>query len=263
MSKGKNKEILLLPIGKVMVDILNEIAVALRKSYGMHVRIGRAEEPDTQMYSDERRQFDAEKLIHMAKARKHDNLFAVLGIVDADVFFDEKSFVFSYHQSGTGLALLSLARLRQEFYQKTSDRELFLKRAVTEAFTQVGMAGGMPVCSQKKCVLSAGTSLWRLDEKRQQFCSSCSEKLQTLIEEQGKSVSRRQDVRSEDVGNEGPSGQPVIIEEKKINAKDQVEDESMIKEEVLHPDEPQAAEEEAVHDEAGPDEPLDANTQSE
>jgi archaemetzincin len=176
--REQQKEILLVPLGKVLVDILEEIAVALRKTYKFHVRIGRSEEPETSSYSDQRRQFDAERLLTLIQGRKRESLIAVLGVVDADMFAGEKAFVFGVHQPGRGAAVVALARLREEFYKKPNRRELFLRRAVTEAIFQVGMAAGFPPCIQKKCVFLPTTSLWRLDEKGQWLCAACQTRLE-------------------------------------------------------------------------------------
>jgi predicted Zn-dependent protease len=173
-SHESTKEILLVPLGKVLMDILEEIAVALRKTYKFHVRIGRSEEPDTATYSDPRRQFDADKLLSLLAIRKREQLVAVLGVVDADMFTGEKSFVFGVQAAEKGVALIALSRLREEFYRKPPKRELFFRRAVTEAIAQVGWAAGMPPCVQRKCVLQASTSLWRLDEKGQALCADCA-----------------------------------------------------------------------------------------
>lgn len=165
-----NKEILLVPLGKVLMDVLEEIAVALRKTYKLHVRIGRSEEPDTSTYLDDRRQFDADRLLTVLGPRKREQLAAVLGVVDADMFIGEKSFVFGANLPGRGAAIVALARLREEFYKKTPKRELFLRRAVTESISQVGWAAGLPPCPQKKCAVAPSPTLWRLDEKGQTLC---------------------------------------------------------------------------------------------
>jgi len=176
----QKKEILLVPIGKVQVEVLGEIAVALRKVYKFHTRIGRSEEPSMEAYVDARRQYDAEKLLAMAGARQRDSLAAVLGVVDGDMYAGEKNFVFGVHQPEKSAAVIALTRLREEFYKKTPNTELFQRRAVTEAITQVGRALGLPVCPTKSCVFSAANTLWRLDEKDQLPDSTCQERLNTL-----------------------------------------------------------------------------------
>jgi predicted Zn-dependent protease len=253
-AKMVQREILLLPIGKILVDILEEIAVALRKIYGVHVRIGRSEEPETSTYSDERRQFNAEKLLAMAINRKRENLLVVLGVVDADMFLGDKTFIFGVHDTLHGAAVLALARLREEFYRKKSKRELFLKRAVTESIFQVGRALGL-ICQQKKCIMQEGTTLWCLDEKEQKFCSSClnlkNEKISLLniqIHREDKAFK-----------NQGHDVENVLMHniQKKYP---RLEGEAEVLLQLLEPEGPMPTELAAIHPEVeGPEEPLIAD----
>ncbi|NTV51861.1 MAG: hypothetical protein HGA76_02435 [Candidatus Firestonebacteria bacterium] len=261
MNKGRefSREILLIPLGKVLVDVLEEIAVALRKVYQVHVRIGRSEEPDTPAYSDERRQFIAEKLLALVSSRKRDSLVAVLGVVDADMFAGEKTFVYGLHNAERASAVLALTRLREEFYKKPSKRELFLRRAVTEAIFQVGLALNIE-CRQKKCALEPTSGLWKLDEKPQSFCSGCQAQVEEKI-----FPAKRQDRLSRGAGTEeeilsqGPDGEKVVMPSSGT-ARPDPEDETEVLGQMAEPEGPMPAEIDAIHPEAtGPEEPLIAD----
>jgi predicted Zn-dependent protease len=195
----QKKEILLIPIGKVLVEVLGEIAVALRKTFRYHVRIGRSEEPANDTYQDPRRQYVAERLLQLA---------AILGVVDADMFAGEKSFVFGLNQPDRGIGVIALSRLREEFYKKPANSELFQRRAVTESIAQVGRSLGMPVCSNKKCVFSAATGLWRLDEKDQIPDPACQEKLEGL---HTRVNAHREEPHRNDPVAPGPAGPSEIL----------------------------------------------------
>ncbi len=263
-TREQQKEILLVPLGKVLVDILEEIAVALRKSYHFHVRIGRSDEPDTATYSDERRQFDAEKLLPLVSGRKRESLVAVLGVVDADMFAGDKSFVFGVNRPERGAAIIALSRMREEFYKKTSKRELFLRRAVTEAIFQVGMAAGLPPCLQKKCVLLPTSSLWRLDEKGQAFCPACQARLtrklhpETLAAEAAAGAGAPEGEVGDENRNAGPEVEKQVLPASEtVPAQD--EEAETPSGEAASETAP-AAEEAAVHtDKSEPDEPLVAD----
>ncbi|MCD4812205.1 archaemetzincin [bacterium] len=262
-SREQRKEILIVPVGKVLVDILSEIAVALRKTYKYHVHIGRSEEPGMEMYSDERRQFNAESLTALVKARKRESLVSVLGVVDADMFSGEKNFIFGLHKPENRVALVALSRLREEYYKKSANLELFLRRAVTESIFQVGMTLGLQPCIMKKCILLPTTSLWRLDGKEQTFCDACKIKMERVLQP-GKSGNDKKMV-ADDVDEQpsgGPEEQQLVNEvSPEIHPGKTVEDETEVAAEMLEPEGPVAAEEAAMHTEAsGPEEPLDADS---
>lgn len=258
-----SKEILVIPIGKVMVDILNEITVALRKTYQCHVKLGRSEEPATDCYSDERRQFDADKLSGMLISRKSPKLIAVIGIVDADIFYGDKAFVFGMNKPNNGVALFSLTRLRNEFYGKPADIEKLMQRGVKEAIYQVAMAGNLKNCTQKKCILSAGTALWRLDDKSSKFCEMCQKKVEVRLLEKKVKQNEVENESDEALHDEGPDGQPQMMgQNEAMSNSDSIEDENKVAEEIVEPEGPAAAELEAIHSvDDKLDEPLDANTQ--
>lgn len=266
-SREHRKEILLLPMGKVLVDILGEIAVALRKSYKYHVHIGRSEEPDMDMYSDERRQYNAERLLTLAATRKRESLVSVLGVVDADMFAGDKNFIFGLNKPEKGIAVIALARLREEYYKKTSNPELFLRRAVTESIFQVGMSMCLSPCVMKKCVLLPTTTLWGLDSKVQTFCEACQVRTEAMLHsrtelEQKKRNSDENNL-DEDSGG-GPEGEALVADVDKPKCSPQLEDEAEVAAELVEPESPLTAEEAALHTEIddGPAEPLVADSQA-
>lgn len=273
------REILLVPLGKVLTDLLEEIAVALWKTYRLHVRIGRSEEPDTSFYSDARRQFDADRLLGLLAGRKRDSLAAVLGIVDADMFYGEKNFVFGACSAERGIAVEALARLREEYYGKSPKRELFLRRAVTEAIAQVGQALGLPPCQQKGCALQPVNSLWKLDEKGQALCDACLARLAEKLRAKRHEPAPAKHLRPAAEASAPQTGEPLVGESgmESLPAEEDTaveapaetqrpaagepgpDDESLILTEELEPEIP-AAEETAMHVESEkPEEPLDAD----
>ncbi len=260
--REQRKEILLVPIGRVLVEILEEIAVALRKAYQFHVRIGRSEEPDNEMYSDERRQHKASSLLNLLAGRRRDSLVAVLGVVEGDMFAGDKSFVFGINLSGQRVGVIALARLREEFYKKRGQRELFLRRAVTEAICQVGLAVGIPPCSQKKCVLLPTSTLWRVDEKGQAFCELCRERMELKVHPERSAAAKAAvtSIKMETIG-QGPEGEALVAPQMEENkTRPEPEDESQIPAEIIEPEGPPPAEEAAMHTQNGDsDEPLVAD----
>jgi predicted Zn-dependent protease len=260
-SREMKKEILLIPIGKVLVEVLGEIAVALRKSYQFHVHIGRSEEPDTEMYSDQRRQYLADRLLALLATRKRDSLVAVLGVVDGDMFAGEKNFVFGLNRPGQGAAVMALTRLREDYYKKTSDAELFLRRAVTEAIYQVGMAVGLPPCPTKKCVLFPANALFGLDAKPQTFCELSQAHLAAKLHPSLAPAKKASEGATEDAAAEGPESQAHLANHLSGKADERLpEDESEMEAELIEPEGPVSAEIEALHTEGeGPDEPLVAD----
>jgi archaemetzincin len=111
------------------------------------------------------------------QARKEEALDRVLGIVDVDIYVQELNFVFGEARCPGRAALISLWRLKPEFYGKPSDVELSAERGTKEAVHELGHTFGLRHCSNPFCVMYFSNSIFDTDRKQSLFCSRCQMKL--------------------------------------------------------------------------------------
>jgi archaemetzincin len=83
------------------------------------------------------------------------------------------SFVFGHAQLGGRVAVVSLARLRQEFYGLPPDPGLLRERAAKEALHEVGHAFGLVHCVDSECAMSLSTGIEQVDAKQAAYCDTC------------------------------------------------------------------------------------------
>jgi archaemetzincin len=102
----------------------------------------------------------------------------ILAIVDHDLYVPELNFVFG--EAGQKVAVISLTRLRQEFYRLPQDQNLFYKRALTEAVHELGHTYGLGHCRNLHCVMFFSNSLMDTDRKGPEFCPECKTKLSNV-----------------------------------------------------------------------------------
>lgn len=107
---------------------------------------------------------------------------AVLGIVDEDLFVADLNFVFGLAYGR--LAVISLARLRQEFYGSSPDPDLFRERLLKEAVHELGHVFGLHHCDGDECVMHFSNSIVDTDLKGCRYCKRCRE----MLEESGAGV---------------------------------------------------------------------------
>jgi archaemetzincin len=76
-------------------------------------------------YNPERKQYFSSKLL--ASLEKSEREERVVGIADVDLYVPRLNFVFGEADVAAGTAIVSLCRLRQEYYGLAPDEALFLR----------------------------------------------------------------------------------------------------------------------------------------
>jgi archaemetzincin len=128
-----------------------------------------------QAYNPERRQYLSSKLLDSLKKSEREE--RVIGIADVDLYVPRLNFVFGEADIISGTAIVSLCRLRPEYYGLASDDALFLERATKEIVHELGHTFGLGHCLNNKCVMHFSNSLADTDVKEAHFCNKCRPKI--------------------------------------------------------------------------------------
>ncbi len=136
-------------------------------------------------YVNARRQIDAQILLDSLSAYKHrhDIHEPVLIVVSQDLFREGSSSVFGLARESVGGAVVSSARLSNEFYGKAGDDSDIIDRLIKEGTHEVGHLFGLGHCEDRECIMFRPDSLDELDGKKKILCDSCRGKLETARSE--------------------------------------------------------------------------------
>jgi archaemetzincin len=128
-----------------------------------------------------RKQHDAEKILEVlgreAVAKFIDKSIPTLFVTNVDLYYKELNFIFGLEYPGTSSAIISIARLRPEFYEKRTNPTILRERVVKEAVHEIGHLLGLGHCPHTFCVMCFSTNVEDVDIKRCEFCNTCQIKL--------------------------------------------------------------------------------------
>jgi archaemetzincin len=167
------KKILLVPFEDVDENVLEKIRDYLSKTFGKDVISGEGSSLSPMAYNSSRKQYHSTVLLDGLIFRKSKEYERVLGIADADLYVPQLNFVFGEADPSQGIAIISITRLRQEFYGRSKDEALFIERAIKEAVHELGHTYGLGHCPDVKCVMHFSNSLRDTDIKGKDFCPKC------------------------------------------------------------------------------------------
>jgi len=97
----------------------------------------------------------------------------VLAVTEGDLAIPTLTFVFGQAQLDGRFAVVSLSRLRQEFYGLPPDEAILRERLTKEVLHELGHTFGLTHCSTPVCVMSLATHIGLVDSKEQRYCESC------------------------------------------------------------------------------------------
>ena len=139
------------------------------------VEIGAGPGDLAQAYNPQRKQYFSSKLL--ASLEKPEGAERVVGVTEVDLYVPRLNFVFGEADARSGTAIVSLCRLRQEYYGLAPDESLFLERATKEVVHELGHTFGLGHCHNNKCVMHFSNSLADTDLKEANFCTGCRPKI--------------------------------------------------------------------------------------
>ena len=168
----------ILQVGQVDPEVLAAIAEGLPKTF-----------PDTTAtvitdvlpvpqgaFDKKRSQYNSSLLLNEVRvyaAKKQQDFHRILGVVDADMYAFGLNYVFGEAYTPGATALVSVWRLKPEFYRDQPNQSLYLLRAQKEAVHELGHTLGVKHCPRSLCAMHFSNSIFDTDKKQNLLCDEC------------------------------------------------------------------------------------------
>ncbi len=174
--------ICVLPIGDVAGEILEFAKNIVEEKFGYICKITEPVDISRDDYDATRMQFYSTRMIKKILEKRIDNAKKIIGITTVDLFVPVLTFVFGQAQLDGKAAVVSIHRLRQEFYGLPANQKLLYERLGKEITHELGHTFGLIHCENPLCVMHFSNSIREIDVKESNFCSSCAKILRKNYE---------------------------------------------------------------------------------
>ncbi|HEY3440049.1 MAG TPA: hypothetical protein VGK29_04835 [Paludibaculum sp.] len=128
-------------------------------------------------WQPERGQYESVTIMKALAAACPPDAARLLGLTTADIAIPMLSFLFGQAQFNGPIALVSVSRLRQDFYGLPPDGELLVERLAKEVLHELGHTCGLIHCADPQCAMSLSTHVGLVDAKQASFCAVCGSHL--------------------------------------------------------------------------------------
>jgi len=174
------QKIILRPLVKIKSHILEIMKQEVEHTFNRPVEIQPLALSLKYAYEPKRKQYLAPQLLATLRNVRMEPVDRHLGIVDVDLYAPGLNFIFGEADIKSGVAIISLYRLRQECYGLPQDEGLFRDRVIKEVVHELGHTYHLSHCGDIKCVMHFSNSLADTDMKSDSFCSRCHQKLKEI-----------------------------------------------------------------------------------
>jgi archaemetzincin len=170
-------KVTLKPLGDVADEVMDDLKEKIKLVFDCPVEIKPGFSDLVHAYDAQRGQYHASKLIASLSTSRRERDERVVGITEVDLYAPGLNFVFGEADIVHKVVIISLCRLRQEYYGLAPDRTLFIQRATKEIVHELGHTFSLEHCPDPRCVMHFSNCLADTDWKEASFCSKCRPKI--------------------------------------------------------------------------------------
>jgi archaemetzincin len=178
-------------VGKVNQEITQMIARHVKGMFGCEVDVIRALPNPGYAYDEKKGQYSSALILRRLAELCDSSVAKFLAITDVDLFIPMLTFVYGQAQLAGRVAIVSIARLKPEFYGLPPDKDLTVRRIRKEVSHELGHTFGLVHCADKSCLMSLSTEIMQVDLKSEDLCRNCWIVLEENLKKNEKAISNQ------------------------------------------------------------------------
>jgi archaemetzincin len=169
--------LLFLTIGAFPRTIAEDLIARVSRRVSIPCRLAEKALKESLPLLPDREQVDADALLKRLEDERTDPGTLIVGMTMRDLGIKIFTFVFGRARRNGHAALVSMARLRPEFYGLPPDPDLTTRRSVAEIVHELGHVMGLDHCEDFGCIMHFANNAETIDLRGTTFCTTCSSEL--------------------------------------------------------------------------------------
>lgn len=166
----------IVPINAIDTAFLQRLGLCLEERFLYSSTVERALAVPRSAVNSTRQQMFVSTLTTKVLRQFPDGAGLLLAITDFDLYKTSHRFVFGDADEQRRVAVVSLHRLRSEFYGEDPDENVLFQRTLKECVHELGHAVGLKHCYNARCAMYYSNSIFETDNKMPHFCEVCEKR---------------------------------------------------------------------------------------
>ena len=169
-------QVSIIPVNAIDAAFLSRLGLCLEERFLLPFTVERGIQiPQTAVNSARKQVFLNTILTKILTAHPNDGGY-LLGLTQFDLYKTSHQFIFGDAREEEKAAIVSLHRLRPDFYGEPADENALFQRTLKECVHELGHAIGLKHCFNSRCAMYFSNSIYDTDNKLSYFCESCDKR---------------------------------------------------------------------------------------
>ena len=175
MEQEPEPHVIIHPLGPVDERILRHLVATIEHGCQLRCFIDEKLQNPSYAYDPGRGQYCCQRILQWLERCCSPHPCQVLAVTEVDLFILVFKYVFGAARIKGKCAVISLNRLRPQYYGEEENTALLYERVAKTALHELGHSAGLTHCRRRTCVMYSSTRIQDTDAKSAEFCATCRE----------------------------------------------------------------------------------------